>query len=377
MSTPPPYRPPMGQGPFRPALNGFALASLLVGLLCLPPLGIVFGVVALVQIARKGERGRALAVVGLVVSVAMTAVLVLGAGRYGGTVLGRLGPAREPVRVEGELTGIDELRAGDCFNVPGGDLLEEDPFIHRIDCGRVHDAEVTSTSPLALTGSPGTTQLKEAAAQACWKAQDAYAMDTWALPPYAEMFYFAPTGETWRDGDHGLLCVIGTPDREHRGSLRKDSGTLTADQVALLGVLNGTDQVLGDGPRRELGVALAEYRSWAREVDGALGAEAGLLRGVVSRPGVGPAAQALLKEVEAARGQWQRAARAGKAEEFRRAWDAALGATTIDTEKALRGAYGLSTRVPDWLEEFPGDSDGGSGSGSRSESVGYPVGNAR
>ncbi|MFB0631019.1 DUF4190 domain-containing protein [Streptomyces sp. AB3(2024)] len=369
MSTPPPHQPPVGQGPFRPALNGFALASLLVGLLCLPPLGIVFGVVALVQIARKGERGRALAVVGLVVSVAMTAVLVLGAGRYGGTVLGRLGPAWEPARVEGELTAIDELRAGDCFNVPGGDLFDEDPLIHRIGCERVHDAEVTSTAPLALTGSPGTTRIEEEAAQACWTAQDAYAMDTWALPPYAEMFYFAPTSETWRDGDHRLVCVIGTSGRDHRGSLRKDSGMLTVDQVALLRVLNESDRVLGDNPRRELGVALAEYRSWAREVDGALGAEAGLLRGVESRPGVGPAARALLKEVEAARVQWQRAARAGKTEEFQRAWDAALGATTIDTEKALRGTYGLSTRVPEWLEEFPRDSDEGSGSGSWSESA--------
>lgn len=46
--------------------------------------------------------------------------------------------------------------------------------------------------------------------------------------------------------------------------------------------------------------------------------------------------------------------------EFQDAWDAASGALSVDTEKALRGAYGLSTRVPDWLAGQPGDSDGGS-----------------
>lgn len=48
--------PGYGQQP--PALNGFALASLLSGLLCFPPLGMAFGIAALVQIAKRGTGAR-------------------------------------------------------------------------------------------------------------------------------------------------------------------------------------------------------------------------------------------------------------------------------------------------------------------------------
>ncbi|MET9604633.1 DUF4190 domain-containing protein [Streptomyces sp. NPDC006512] len=386
MSTPPPPRPPAGPGhhwpppspqppwgpPARalpPVLNGFALASLLVGLLCFPPLGIVFAGVALVQIARKGERGKALAVVGLVVSVVMTAAVVAGAGAYGREFLDRLGPSRSPEVTEGELTVMEELRAGECFNVPGGDLLDEDPLVYRIGCASVHDAEVTSATLLGTDSFPGTQELQRSVTDMCWKAQDAYAMDTWALPGYAEMFYFAPSRESWRAGDRRLICVIGTSEEEHEGSLRRDEGMLTPEQVTLLRALNAADQALGRGPDAEVADALPEYRAWAREVEESLGAEERMLRDVTRRPGTGPAAAAQLKEVEAARKAWQRAARATKPAEFQAAWDGALAAISVDTEQALRGAYGLATVVPEWLEDYPGDAGEDSGGGPSAESV--------
>ncbi|MFF5702190.1 DUF4190 domain-containing protein [Streptomyces sp. NPDC012794] len=365
---PPLWGPPPAHG-HPPALNGFALASLLVGLLCFPPLGIVFGIVALVQIARKGERGRVLAIVGLVVSLLTTAALVTGVSRYAEHFLGRIGEGRELEHVEGRLTGMDELRQGDCFNVPGGDLLDEARFTYRVGCDQVHDAEVTSTTVLGPGGFPGKGRLKGTATDTCWKAQDAYAMDTWALPAYAEMFYFSPTAESWQGGDRRLLCVIGTSTEEHRGSLRKDAGMLTPDQVTLLGALNTADQALGRAPDEDLDEALPEYRAWARGVDEALAAEERMLQGVTSREGTGPAAAAQLKQVAAARGQWQRAARATRPADFQRAWDAALSALSVDTEKALRGAYGLSTRVPEWLRPEPGGPGAGSGRGPSAESV--------
>nr|WSW43891.1 DUF4190 domain-containing protein [Streptomyces sp. NBC_01001] len=363
MSTPPPPywpAPPPQQAYREPALNGFALASLLVGLLCVPPLGVVFGIVALVQIARRGERGRALAIAGLAVSLAMTAAVVFAADRVAERLFDRLDTLQQFEGVEGELTPVDDMRAGDCFNVPRGDLLDESPLIYRIACTEVHEGEVTSSTRFDDTVFPGGPELKKTATDTCWKAQDAYAMDSWALPSYAEMFYFAPSREAWSGGDRRLLCVIGTAEREHRGSLRKDAGTLKPEQVAFLRVMNEADLALGGGPEEELDEALPQYREWAREVDRALAAEAGLLDGVKARPELAGPARAQLKGVEAARAAWQRAAKATKPVEFQDAWDAASGALSVDTEKALRGAYGLSTRVPDWLAGQPGDSDGGS-----------------
>lgn len=348
-SWPPPsprpgWGPPGQAGP--PPLNGFALASLLVGLLCFPPLGVVFGLVALAQIRRRGERGRVLAVAGLAVSLLTSAVLLYGLTSYTRPFLEHLGSRPEPEQVEGQLTDMGRLRAGDCFNVPGGDLLAETPFTYRTDCAQVHDAEVTSAVTLGPGGFPGASKLKDSATETCWKAQDAYAMDAWALPDYAEMYYFAPTRDSWRAGDHRLMCVIGTSGQDHRGSLRKDAGMLTPEQVTLLTALNDADGAVGRAPERELDEALPEYRTWAREVDEALGAQERVLRDAEAAH---PEAGARLKELAAARTAWQRAERAVRPSDFRQAWDAAEGALTTESEKALRGAYGLSTRVPEWL----------------------------
>ncbi|MEV6837639.1 DUF4190 domain-containing protein [Streptomyces sp. NPDC051133] len=68
-----PYRPwTQGYRPYnRPApVNGLAITSLVLGVLCcLPGLGLVFGLVALWRIRRRGERGTGLAVAGSVLSV--------------------------------------------------------------------------------------------------------------------------------------------------------------------------------------------------------------------------------------------------------------------------------------------------------------------
>ncbi len=356
MTTPPPPHWPATppQGAYREsALNGFALASLLVGLLCLPPLGVVFGIVALVQIARKGERGRALAVTGLTVSLVTTVLLVLTLDRAPWPLFSRPAAPSQYESVEGELTDIDEMRTGDCFNVPGGDLLDEDPLIYRIACTEVHEGEVTASTRLDRASFPGEEQLKKGAADACWRAQDAYAMDSWALPGYAEMFYFAPSRESWGDGDRRLLCVIGTAEREHRGSLRKDAGMLRPEQVSFLRAMNEAELALGRRPDEDLDEALAAYREWAREVDRALGAEVRVLQEAQERPESAGPARAQLKEVEAARREWQRAGAAVRPADFQDAWDRASGALTVGTEKALRGAYGLSTAVPEWMADQP------------------------
>lgn len=362
----PPYAwaPPPGHGPGQPALNGFALASLLVGLLCFPPLGIVFGVVALVQIANRRERGKALAVTGLAVSVAMTGVLALTAGPVLRAVGDRLDAVSEVTGTEGEPTDAEDLAAGDCFNVPGGDLTGRQALMYAVDCAEPHHAEVTSSGPFDPSPSApaGSSAADAQAQQECWKAQDAYAMDSWALPPYAEMYYFAPSNRSWKQGDRQLLCVIGTTPGEHSGSLRKDRGMLTSEQAEYLTAANAVDLVFGRDPEEDVADALREHQAWAREVYLALGDEAAVLERHAGRPGLDQAVRARLKEVGAARTGWQRASQAKTAAEFDRLWERAEGAMSVKTEKALRGAYGLSTTIPDWLEgDLPGPGGGGPG----------------
>ncbi|MEU1538752.1 DUF4190 domain-containing protein, partial [Actinacidiphila glaucinigra] len=79
MDSPYPGLPP---APPRPALDGFAVAALVAGLLCgLPVVGVVLGAVALSRIKRTGDRGKGLAVTGLVLSALGTLYLaVMAAG---------------------------------------------------------------------------------------------------------------------------------------------------------------------------------------------------------------------------------------------------------------------------------------------------------
>ncbi|MFG2971843.1 DUF4190 domain-containing protein [Streptomyces sp. NPDC048331] len=376
-SWPPPpahpgWAPPPGYGQQPPALNGFALASLLSGLLCLPPLGIAFGIAALVQITKRGDRGKVLAIVGLVVSVVMTGALAFTAERLLSSVDDRFDALSRYVDVEGELTDLDALRVGDCFNVPGGDLIDERPVTYRIDCARVHHGEVTAAEVLEVAEDPESRAADRTAEDTCWKAQDEYAMDTWALPEYAEMFYYAPSRESWRQGDRALVCVIGTTDEEWRGSLRKDAAMLKPEQAAFLRAANSVEFVMSRPPDSDVEDVLPEYRAWARRMDEVLGAEAKLLQGEAARPGVEKAVAAQLKEIEAARAQWQRASQAGTPEDFDKRWDRALASMSLETEQALRGAYGLSTEIPQWLEDGEGDlgdPDGRSEDGPSSESA--------
>lgn len=359
MSTQPPHfwpaPPPRGYAYGPPPLNGFALASLLVGLLCFPPLGIVFGVVALVQIGKKGERGRALAVWGLAVSLVMSVALVVVVPVVGRAVeefgdrSGARGAARVYEDVEGELVDASELRVGHCFNVPGGDLLAEDVPVYRIDCAEVHDAEVTSATSMTEERFPGALEVEDAAVRDCWSAQDAYAMDAWALPPSAGMYYFAPSRRSWSGGDRRTVCMIGTEGGEHRGSLRNDAGKLTPEQVAFLRTVHAVDAVLRQVPEEDVEDALLAYQGWAWEMDKALGAESRMLETVKGRPGLAGPAGVQRERLEAARREWQRAARAKTADGFLEAWDRAAAALPVEAEQALRGAYGLSTEVPEWL----------------------------
>jgi peptidyl-prolyl cis-trans isomerase B (cyclophilin B) len=78
----PSYGPPPGYGPagIQPqepqGTNGLAIASLVLAFL-LPPLSIVLGIVALVQIRGTGQSGRGLAIAGTVISTIFVVIAVV------------------------------------------------------------------------------------------------------------------------------------------------------------------------------------------------------------------------------------------------------------------------------------------------------------
>lgn len=116
-----PYGPPYqtwGQGysPYaRPSsVNGLAVASLVLGVLCcFPAVGLVLGVIALVQIKKKGQSGKALAIAGSVLSSLGLALWV--------TVLatGGLSDAWEGFKKGASEGATFSVVKGQCFDAPG------------------------------------------------------------------------------------------------------------------------------------------------------------------------------------------------------------------------------------------------------------------
>ncbi|MEU9012935.1 DUF4190 domain-containing protein [Streptomyces sp. NPDC048479] len=214
----------------RPSVNGLSVASLVLGIVCcLPPLGLVLGLIALSQIKRKGERGKGMAVAGIVLS-SISTLLVLVALATGG-----IGDAWDGFR-----KGMDEasrsrstldLHKGDCFNVPGDELEQETATVGVVDCAKEHDAEVTGAFKLEKSDDwPGEAAVEPVAEKRCTEINNAYADDASAVPDSAEMYYYMPSAHSWRLGDRSVTCAFAVTEGKLKGSVRS-GGIPSADET--------------------------------------------------------------------------------------------------------------------------------------------------
>ncbi|MFD9001748.1 DUF4190 domain-containing protein [Streptomyces sp. NPDC059582] len=363
---PPPYQT-WGQGysPFnRPApVNGLAIASLVLGIFCfLPAMGLVLGVIALVQIRKRGGRGRGLAVGGAVLSsiglVLWTLMLTTGAASE----------FWEGVK-EGARDGTSlSVSAGECFDAPDGALEGYTYDVDKVPCEGEHDGEVFAVFELRSgtdypdDSYPGDTHVTDIADDKCYKLRDDYAMDAWAVPEDVDVYYFTPTEDSWSIGDREITCAFGNTD-EHAtltGSLRNDATMLDADQLAFLKASRALDATLAEEPVDYAEEDLEANTDWAGDVDAALGEQAGALRG---RTWPSPAAKpvaAFVKDMEAARKEWAKAASADDADAFYEHYDKGYAVVDGDSAVTAREALGLATTPPsvDDYGDGSGDSKG-------------------
>jgi Septum formation/Domain of unknown function (DUF4190) len=204
-----------GAPPRSRTTSGWAIASFVLGLLGAFFLSPVFGCIALSRIKRLGQRGRGLAIAGLVASGLWIVLIVVGA------VAGNAGKATRSATT-GKIThsgsmSVFSLAVGDCFDNPAG--VTSVTSVTAIPCNQPHNAQVFAK--FNLTGSdfsyPGTTTVTRLATTGCNarigsldKAKTTSSMTVRLLFPLAD---------SWMAGNRTVSCGVVNPTADITSSL--------------------------------------------------------------------------------------------------------------------------------------------------------------
>lgn len=334
--------------------NGLAIGSLVTALTCLSPVALVLGVIALVQIHKRQERGRGMAVAGVVLGVLG---LLFGALATVGLVLGDedgSGP-RRPAGPRGSVTW-DKVAKGDCYNPAQGtgDAGRQVSWVTKVPCSLPHHSEAAGTAPVAAAeggGYPGEDAILKSADALCKPVFDSYVLDDWAVPDGVGLSYMYPTRGSWRASGGAVICVLEDVDAQHKGSLRTDRTTLTPAQLAYLEAVKPLNAAADDIPEDEVEDAPADYRAWAATMAEATQQEAEKLAAIAWPEGARAPGEAMVASKPAAVEAWHAVKTARDGAELARAVQRAEGLLrdSVGEAKAVRAALGLSTG------EHPGD----------------------
>ena len=213
----------MGAAP-PPRTNRLAVASLVLGILtplgCIPGLlSVIFGIVALIRVGDRRERGTGLAIGGLAATGAWAVVIALGivaavvTGDPDGAAPRASGSS--PEAASGDVTPED-LTNGDCIReLPEGDRFLDVPTV---PCDEPHEAQVYSMFDLADGDWAGEDSVIDDASEGCLDLLDADFPGAYDDPD-VDIFFLYPTELTWRFGNREVVCAIYYLDGQRTGSL--------------------------------------------------------------------------------------------------------------------------------------------------------------
>ncbi|QSB16801.1 DUF4190 domain-containing protein [Natronosporangium hydrolyticum] len=214
----PPTAPPPDCGPVRPpGTNPFSIASLICGIVA--PCGaglfsVVFGIIALVQVRKSGQRGKRMAIAGLVITGVWVLVPVTG----GIFALLNSDPLRDDTGeiVRDGSVSMDELAPGDCIKELGPGVSFRVPVV---PCAELHEGEVYAVFDLTADGGwPGEETVAADAQTSCVDRLADYARTGYDDSDMG-IFYYHPTSSSWRGGDREVVCVAYFRDGERAGSI--------------------------------------------------------------------------------------------------------------------------------------------------------------
>jgi hypothetical protein len=345
MPAPYPAVNPYGAPPPSGKTNALAITSLITSFFA-PFFAFIFGLVALRQIKRSGDKGRGLAVAGVAVSsvlmLALCAVGVVAAIAANDPNKGEAGNRKTTVDVLDD--GVN-LKIGDCFNVDqaGSDETLVNSQMKVVPCTTKHTEELFAQTKAAGSTFPGRDAMLEESRTYCSGQLDTYVLDTWTLPEKVTISYFMPTAETWGTGDRQILCAL-EEDNGLTVSLKMDESKFNDNQIRYLKIINPVDDQFsemtndnGDPP------PVAEMQAKASAMSGLLKTEVAALRDA-EWPS---SARTRISRLATAHSNWQKlwakVAQADSDSGIQEAYTKALDFDDFDEYIAVRDVLGLPT----------------------------------
>ncbi|MCX4745525.1 DUF4190 domain-containing protein [Kitasatospora sp. NBC_01287] len=362
----PPFAPYDAQPPTHRGTNGLAVTSLVTGLTCcLWPAALGFGIASLVQLRRRRQSGRGLAVAGVVLGVLGLLASVL-AG-VGGVVGFRA------AQVAARDNGFG-LQPGQCFTQQSGPAgVTGWP---RVDCSAPHYGEVTARIKLTGDEFPGTVIVQQQSNAVCRTAEQAYLTDLWARSSSVSVRYIYPNTEArWENTDQTTICFLhDSSPGGGVGTLRRDATDLTQDQQDFLQAVNGLDDAEAEEPTDDPSGDIGETQNWIDDTASGISEAADTLGRRDWPAGSKDEVAALVRELQNDQAAWQ-AARNDNTTPLDDLVDqlTAHDLARAQAEGAARRALGLADQderqgAPD--DTQPGGGSGGSGDGTGTGSGG-------
>lgn len=211
--------------PAKPGFNGFAIAGFVLGLIGILAfsaiLSVVLSIVGLVQISRRQQRGKGLAIAGIVLSGIWVAVILAVA------VVSVTAQVRSTVdsRTAGPgQVNIFSLRVGQCFQNPTAVQAKLGvTAVTTAACTEPHSAQVFAQFNATDASYPGQQALILEASHGC-QAREAATLDKSKLSSTMRLHFLFPEPNSWSDGRRALTCVIVDPTKDLTSSLLSAGG---------------------------------------------------------------------------------------------------------------------------------------------------------
>jgi len=187
--------------------NPLAIAALVTGLIgCISLVGAVLGVIALRQINQRGEKGKGMAIAGIVLFVVWSILSIIGVALSKGSDSGSgAGAKPTPTSTKPKDVGVTKMKVGDCINDSAA-ADEEVESVKVVPCNQPHDGEVLANFKIRGMILPSEAQVQAQAKSGCHRLADPRLQRDPAVDNLALSWYY-PDAQNWRAGDHMVTCV--------------------------------------------------------------------------------------------------------------------------------------------------------------------------